>query len=284
LTARQALGKGLGALIPEKGASEAEGKKALQMCGIEEIHPSPFQPRKTFLDEALQELVDSIKEKGILQPLMVRRKGEGYELIAGERRWRAAQKAGLQKVAVLIRNIPQEQQLEISLIENLQREELNPIEIARAYQRLIDELNYTQQDVGDKVGKDRTSVANFLRLLKLPGEVQEGLKEGRISMGHARALLAIEAPEAQVKLCRKIIKRNLSVRDVERLVSKRKPSAAPLRRAKSDPNLEALQEDLLRFLGTKVDIAGNQKRGVIKIFYFSLDELNRICELIKGVN
>jgi ParB family chromosome partitioning protein len=279
---KKALGKGIKAFIPEEYGILKDEKYA--EIDIERLKPNPLQPRTKFDEKAIDELARSIKEAGVLQPILCVPEDEYFKILTGERRWRAAQKAGLQKVPVLIRNIPQEQQLEISLIENLQREELNPIEIARAYQRLIDELNYTQQDVGDKVGKDRTSVTNFLRLLKLPGEVQEGLKDGRISMGHARALLAVEVPEAQVKLCRKIIKKNLSVRDVERLVSKRKPSAAPLRRAKSDPNLEALQEDLLRFLGTKVDIAGNQKRGVIKIFYFSLDELNRIFELIKGVN
>jgi len=279
---KKALGKGIKAFIPEEyGILKNERYAELD---LDEIKPNPIQPRIKFDEKAIDELARSIKEAGVLQPILCVPEEGYYRILTGERRWRAAQKAGLRKVPVIIRNIPKEQQLEISLIENLQREELNPIEIANAYQRLIEELDYAQQDVADKVGKDRTSVTNFLRLLKLPEEVQESLKEGKISMGHARALLGVEIPEFQAELCRKIIQKNLSVREVERLVSKRKPTSAPPRKAESDPNLEALQEDLLKFLGTKVDITGSQKKGVIKIFYFSLDQLNRICDLIKGVN
>ncbi len=279
---KKALGKGIRAFIPEEyGILKDETYAEVD---IDEIKPNPLQPRMKFDEKAIDELAMSIKEAGVLQPILCVPEQGYYRILTGERRWRAARKAGLRRVPVILRNIPIEQQLEISLIENLQREELNSIEIATAYHKLTEELNYTQQDVADKVGKDRTSVTNFLRLLKLPEEVQESLKEGKISMGHARALLAIEIPEFQAELCRKIVQKNLSVREVERLVSKRKPTPGPPRRAKTDPNLEAVQEDLLRFLGTKVDIAGNQKKGVIRIFYFSLDELNTIYELIKGVN
>lgn len=279
---KKALGKGIKAFIPEEYGILKDEKYAEVEIG--ELKPNPLQPRMMFDERAIDELALSIKEAGVLQPILCVPEEGYFKILTGERRWRAAKKAGLRKVPVLIRNIPETQQLEISLIENLQREELNPVEIAHAYQRLIEELSYSQQDVGEKVGKDRTSVANYLRLLKLPEEVQESLKEGKISMGHARALLAVDIPELQVKLCRKIIKKSLSVRDVEKIVAgPRRPTAGPPK-AKPDPNLEALEEDLLKFLGTKVDIVGNYKNGVIKIFYFSLDELNRISELIKGVH
>lgn len=279
---KKALGKGIKAFIPEEYGILKDEKYA--EVEIELLRPNPLQPRMTFDEKAMEELARSIQEAGVLQPILCVPEEGYYKILTGERRWRAAQKAGLSRVPVLIRNIPEAQQLEISLIENLQREELNPIEIAHAYQRLIEDLKYTQQDVGDKVGKERSSVTNYLRLLKLPDEVQSSLKEGKISMGHARALLAVDIPEHQLKLCRKIIRKNLSVREVEKLVSGPKLSGDPPRKAKTDPNFQALQEDLLRFLGTKVDIVGNDKKGVIRIFYFSLDELNRVSELIKGVH
>jgi ParB family chromosome partitioning protein len=173
------LGKGLGALIPEKGIPEGEGKKALQQCGIEEVQPNPFQPRKAFSDEQLQELVDSIREKGILQPLLVRRKSDGYELIAGERRWRAAQRAGLREIPILVRDVSDSEMLEISLIENIQRENLNPIEEAEAYKRLMEQFHLTQEEISKKVGKDRTTIANMVRLLRLPPEIKLSLAEAR---------------------------------------------------------------------------------------------------------
>lgn len=276
---KKALGRGIQAFIPEEFGILKDESYAELNIGL--IKPNPLQPRMKFEEQAIDELAQSIREAGVLQPLVVVREGASYKILIGERRWRAAQRAGLNKIPVLIRNIPKEQQLEVSLVENLQREELNPIEIALAYRRLTDELGYTQEDVADKVGKDRASVANFLRLLKLPNAIQDGLQEGNLSMGHAKALLALEDSKMQLDFAKKIIHKGLSVRETEKIVAKfnRKPV---LRKAKSDPDLHAVEEELLKRLGTKVAIAGNPKKGVIKIYYFSLDELNRIYDLIKG--
>jgi len=276
---KKALGRGIQAFIPEEFGILKDESYAELDIGL--IKPNPLQPRMKFEEKAIDELAQSIRESGVLQPLVVVHEGASYKILIGERRWRAAQRAGLSKIPVLIRNIPKEQQLEISLVENLQREELNPIEIALAYRRLTDELGYTQEEVADKVGKDRASVANFLRLLKLPNALQEGLQDGNLSMGHAKALLALEDPKMQLDFAKKIIHKGLSVRETEKIVAKfnRKPVS---RKAKSDPNLHAVEEELLKRLGTKVAIAGNPKKGVIKIYYFSLDELNRIYDLIKG--
>lgn len=246
LEINQALCKGTHASIPEEIVVLTDEKYA--EIDIEQLKPNPLQPRMMFKDQSIDELGQSIKEAGVLQPILCVPDEGYYKILAGERRLRAAKKAGLRKVPVLIRNIPEEKQLEISLIENLQREELNPIEIAHAYQRLIEELRYTHEEVGDKVGKDRTSVTNYLRLLNLSEVVQENLKEGKISMGHARALLAVEIPKIQAKLCLKIVKRNLSVRDVEKLVSMRKPEAAHSEETKRAPDLGAPQEEPVGFL------------------------------------
>ena len=280
MTARQALGKGLGALIPEKGAPEAEGRKALQMCGIEEIQPNPFQPRKSFSVEPLQELVESIREKGILQPLLVRRKGDGYELIAGERRWRAAQRAGIREIPILVRDVSDSEMLEISLIENIQRENLNPIEEAEAYRRLMEQFHLTQEEISKKVGKDRTTVANTIRLLKLPLEVKQSLTEGKISMGHARAFLSLDGVEKQKALLKRLLLDGLSVRQIENLVKRlrTKSQSAPRR---SSPEWGSLVEELQRALGTKVRIVGQRRRGKIEIEYYSPEELDRIIDLLR---
>jgi ParB family transcriptional regulator, chromosome partitioning protein len=280
LTARQALGKGLGALIPEKGGPEAEGEKALLTCGIEEVQPNPFQPRKTFSDEQLQELVDSIREKGILQPLMVRRKGVGYELIAGERRWRAAQRAGMREIPILIRDVPDSEMLELSLIENIQRENLNPIEEGEAYKRLMEQFHLTQEEISKKVGKDRTTVANTVRLLKLPPEIKLSLAEGKITMGHARAFLSLDGADKQKLLWKRLLAGGLSVRQVENLV-KRLRTRNPSIPRRNNPEWSGLIEELQRVLGTKVRIAGNRKRGKIEIDFYSPDELDRILDLLK---
>jgi len=277
---KQALGKGIRAFIPEEYGI-LKGERYADM-DIELIKPNAFQPRIRFEEASINELAQSIKTTGILQPIVVVPEGSQYRIIVGERRWRAAQKAGLKRVPAIVRMIPREQQLEVSLIENLQREELNPLEIANAYQRLIQELDMTQQDVADKVGKDRTSVTNYLRLLKLPAEVQEKLASDKISMGHARALLALENPELQVSLTRQVVDKQLSVRDVERLIQKLKHHRPARTKRPGDADLEALQEDLLKILGTKVVLSGNKNKGTIKIFYFSLDELNRLYGHIKG--
>jgi ParB family chromosome partitioning protein len=279
---KKALGKGLKAFIPaEYGIYKEERYAEVE---IDQLKPNPLQPRMKFNQESIDELAQSMKETGVLQPIIVVPDEDYYKIIVGERRWRAAQKAGLNKVPVLIRHIPKEQQLEISLIENIHREELNPLEIALAYQKLIHELNYTQEEVAKKVGKDRTSVTNYLRLLKLPKEVQDQIVDGKISMGHARAIAALEEPKLQLYLNQQIIKKNLSVRDTEKLVKKFKGELPLKKKAVSDPDLMALQEELLKILGTKVSITGNRNRGIVRVYFFSLEELNRIYEKIKGVS
>jgi ParB family chromosome partitioning protein len=276
---KQALGKGIKAFIPEEYGILKE--ETFAELDIEKLKPHPMQPRMKFDEKGIDELAQSIKQAGVLQPIIVVPSETGYRILIGERRWRAAQKAGLQKVPVIIRNIPKDKQLEATLIENLQREDLNPIEIALSYKRLVEELNLTQEEIADKVGKDRASVANYIRLLKLPGEVQEEIRAGALSMGHAKALLPIEDIKTLLGLVKIITKRGLSVRETERMVAKLKKSPERKKNG-NDPNLAAVQENLLKALGAKVSISGNQKRGVIKIYYFSLEELNRINDLLKG--
>jgi ParB family chromosome partitioning protein len=276
---RKALGKGLKAFIPEEyGILKEERYADLE---IEQLKSNPLQPRLKFDKESIDELAQSIKESGVLQPVIVVAEGNYYRIVVGERRWRAAQKIGLRKIPSLIRSMPKAQQLEISLVENLQREDLNPLEIALAYQKLAQELGYTQQEIAEKVGKDRTSVANYLRLLNLPKEIQDNLAEGNISMGHARALIALEDPKLQISFSRQIIHKHLSVRDVERMVNRLKLPGPSQKRHASDPDLKALEEELVRLLATKVSISGSQKKGHIKIYYFSADDLDRIYEKIK---
>ncbi len=279
---KQALGKGLKAFLPEEyGILKEERFTELD---LDQIKPNPAQPRRRFDPSSLAELAASIKTTGVLQPVVVVPENGYYKIIVGERRWRAAQKAGLKKIPALIRNFTRIQQHEASLIENLQREDLNPIEIAQAYQKLIQDLHYTQQDLAEKVGKDRTSVANYLRLLKLPPEVQDMLRQGQLSMGHARALIPLEDPHLQISTARQISKNKLSVRAVEKLSLKLKASPPKPPRPAADPDLLSVQENLLRSLGSKVNISGNQSKGVIKIYYYSLDELNDIYDRIKGEN
>lgn len=275
---RKALGKGLKAFIPEEYGILREERYA--DLDIDLIQSNPYQPRIQFDEKSIDELAGSIKTSGVLQPVIVAPEGKMYRIIVGERRWRAAKKAGLRKIPVLIRLIDREKQLEVSLVENLQREELNPLEVALAYQKLIEEVKYTQQQIADIVGKDRASVSHYLRLLKLPKEIQDALVENKISMGHARALITVEDPELQKSICRQAIQRRLSVRDVERMTIKVKPKTEIQKI--QDPNLITLQEELLKLLGTKVSIQGNQNKGVIKIFYYSMGDLERIYELLKG--
>ncbi|MBM3294220.1 MAG: ParB/RepB/Spo0J family partition protein [Candidatus Aminicenantes bacterium] len=276
---KKALGRGIQAFIPEEYGILREER--LVEVEVDRLSPSPLQPRMKFDQQAIDELAQSIRETGILQPIVAVPEDGGYRILIGERRWRAARKAGLHKVPVLVRNIPKEQQLEVTLIENLQREELNPVEIARSFKRLVDELGYTQEEIADRVGKDRASVANYLRLLKLPPEILDFLGEERISMGHARALLSLEDPKVQVEAARKIVKSDLTVREVEDFAARQKKPVLR-RKAKLDPDLEAVQEDLIRRYGTKVAISGTAKKGEVKFYYFSLDELNRLYDLFKG--
>jgi ParB family transcriptional regulator, chromosome partitioning protein len=280
LAARQALGKGLGALIPDRPPAESEAKKNFFSCGIEEIQPNPLQPRKIFVEEPLQELVQSIREKGILQPLVVRRKGDKFELIAGERRWRAAQKAGIKEVPILVKDVSESELLELSLIENIQRENLNPLEEAEAYRGLMEQFSLTQEEISQKVGKDRTTVANALRLLRLPVEIKQSLAEGKITVGHARALLGLEVSEKQRQAWRKILAGELSVRQTENLIKRIRPknSAAA---GKAPSSWSPLAEELQRSLGTRVRIVGRGKRGRIEIEFYSPEELDRILELLR---
>jgi ParB family chromosome partitioning protein len=281
-TKRMALGKGLGALLPEFGQAEP---KALLYCGIEEIIPNRSQPRKLFDESKIQELAESIKEKGILEPLIVRRTDQGYELIVGERRWRAAQKAGLKEVPVLVKEIEGRESLEISLIENLQREDLNPMEAAEAFKHLIEEFNISQEDLSKRMGKDRTTITNTLRLLKLPLEVKNQLIQNRITSGHARAILSLEHKEKQKELCALIIKKGLSVRQAEAIAKrwseKPKKSVTPVKkRSDLESQLTSLQDSLRKYLGTKVHITQKDKKGKIEIEYYSHEDLERIVEAI----
>ncbi|HYA90496.1 MAG TPA: ParB/RepB/Spo0J family partition protein [Thermodesulfobacteriota bacterium] len=284
-TKRMALGKGLGALLPEFGQVEP---KTLLYCGIEEISPNRSQPRKRFDESKIEELADSIKEKGILEPLIVRRTDQGYELIVGERRWRAAQKAGLKEVPVLVKEVQGREALEISLIENLQREDLNPIEAAEAFKHLIEEFNISQEDVSKRMGKDRTTITNTLRLLRLPLEVRNQLLQDRITSGHARAILSLESKEKQKELCALIIKKGLSVREAEAIVKRwsvkpvKPPTSPGKKRGDLESQLSSLRDSLRKYLGTKVLITQKDKRGKIEIEYYSHDDLERIVQAILG--
>jgi ParB family chromosome partitioning protein len=283
-TKRMALGKGLGALLPEFGQAES---KVFLYCGIEEIIPNRSQPRKHFDESKLQELAESIKEKGILEPLIVRKTDQGYELIVGERRWRAAQKAGLKEVPVVVKEAEGREALEISLIENLQREDLNPIEAAEAFKHLIEEFKISQEDLSKRIGKDRTTIANTLRLLKLPIEIRNQLLQNRITSGHARAILSLESKEKQKELCALIIKKGLSVREAEALAKRwsekpKKSITAVKKKGDLESQLNSLQDSLRKYLGTKVQINQKGNRGKIEIEYYSNQDLERIVEAILG--
>lgn len=271
---KTALGKGLEALIPGKGREIIE-------IDIERIIPGREQPRKVFRDAPLKELAQSIKEKGVLQPVLVAREDSGaFRLIAGERRLRAAQLAGLRKVPAILREADPEDSLEIALIENLQREDLGPIEAAQAFKRLMKQFGLTQEKLAEKVGKERATVANYLRLLKLPEEIKNYLNEGTLSMGHARALLSVESPSGQLAAARKIVKSGLSVREAESLA--RKPQKPRAVKAKPDPQIASLEEKLKKSLATKVRIRHKGKGGWIEIEYYSLEELDRLLDILLG--
>ncbi len=290
------LGRGLASLIPRQtsdvpvagaGVRHDDGAshEIIAMVDIDRIQGNPYQPRADFDPAALDELMRSIKEKGVIQPITVRRNEGGYQLISGERRVRAARQAGLRQVpAYIIRVRSDEEMLELALIENLQREHLNPIEIAISYKRLIDECSYTQEEVAQKTGKDRTTVTNFLRLLRLPEPIQGAVRRGELSSGHARALLAIEDPVMLMSAFERTIARGLSVRDVERLVRDR--TASKRRRAQpaaggTSPSLESVEDRLRQALGTKVQVRRlRDGRGEIIIEYYSGDDLERILELL----
>jgi ParB family chromosome partitioning protein len=288
---RQALGRGLSALIPTaspspaafSAAPAAPEKRVFFLARIEDIHPSPEQPRKIFAEGALEELARSIRQEGVIQPLVVRerpRDAGGFYLIAGERRWRAAQRAGLHEVPVVVREASEARAFELALVENLQREDLNPIEEAEAYQHLQDAFAYTQEQIAERVGKDRTTVTNALRLLKLPPVVREMVQAGDLSMGHARALLGLEDAEAIERGARKVVSRALSVRLTEEMVRREKEGApAPVTPIKS-PSVRDLEERLTRALTMRVTVQdrGDGKGGKLEIRYASLDELDGLLD------
>lgn len=280
MTKRRALGKGLSALIPEAfGLEESEGRYFL--CPIEAIEPNPYQPRTDFSDPELEAMAQSMKEKGILTPLLVTRKGEGYQLIAGERRWRAAQRAGLDRVPVVVREASDNEYLELALLENIHRKDLNPVEEALAYKRMMDELGETQESLSRKVGKDRSSVANILRILSLPAGYQRDIVEGRLSAGHARVLAGIKNASEQNRLRDVIVSKGLSVRQAEELGRR---FAAKRAKPPKDPQeahyFSELADKMKRSLGTKVEILRRGRRGKVVIHFFSDEELDRLIQLL----
>ncbi len=294
---RNALGKGLGALIPgadETPANQITSEIAPSLMGqshrqiieisIDDIEPNPHQPRTEFDPKAVSELAQSIREKGIIQPVSVRRFGSGYQLIAGERRFRAARQAELTVVPAIVMDVGTDQEMmELSLIENIQRENLNPIEEARAYRMLIDECFLTQEEVAEHVGKDRSTVANTLRLLALASEVLDALQAGQISAGHARTLLGLDNADQQIALCQQIIAQGLSVRRTEALVKALKEGTTEKKfTPPKDPNLLFLEEDLQRYFGTAVNINRRGSRGKIEIEFYSNDDLDRVLELLRS--
>jgi ParB family chromosome partitioning protein len=283
---RPALGKGLSALIPD--APEPARSSPVD-ADIDRLAPNDFQPRAHVDDRRLRELAESIKANGIIQPIVVRRDGDRFQIIAGERRWRAARMAGLERVPVVVRDVaPGQAQslLEMALIENIQREDLNPIDEALAYQRLSDEFHMKQEDIAAAVGKDRASIANYVRLLKLPDEVRAEVASGRLSMGHARALLSLTGEAEQRRIARDVIAGSLSVRETESLVKKIVESGAPAREAAppkpADVHTRAAEDQLKLLLGTKVRIVRSGRRGRIEIDFVSEEELIRIYEQITG--
>ncbi|MFA5322479.1 MAG: ParB/RepB/Spo0J family partition protein [Smithella sp.] len=276
---KNVLGKGLGAIFPD--LLNDSDKKKRSSCGIEELRPNRYQPRQTFNDDRQKDLIASIKSSGIIQPIIVRKAGDGYEIIAGERRWRAAQAAGLKDVPIVIREATDMEAAEISLIENIQREELNPLEEADAYVTLIEKFNLSQEDISLRVGKDRSTIANTIRLLKLPAQVKTALMEKIISAGHARCLLACPSTEGQIAALHLILKNDLNVRKTERLIQQIKTRPAEQKQAaKKDRFLNDLENVLSAKLLAKVQINGSAKKGLIEIRYTSMDELNRLSGLI----
>jgi ParB family transcriptional regulator, chromosome partitioning protein len=280
------LGKGLSALIPDRtlDAPKSDGKtEGVLFLKTSQVKYNSNQPRTNYDDAKLEELKLSIREKGVLQPILVRKQGLQYEVIAGERRLRAAQALNLSEIPVIVKDVNDQEALVIALIENIQREELNPIEEAQAFRKLIEEFHYTQDQVAQAVGKDRSTISNLLRVLKLSQEIQKSIYNGQISMGHARALLSIESLVDQKKLFDQTIKKSFSVRELENMVKSINQTGARQGKAKGAVNYEllALEEDLQRALGTKVRLVAQKKRGKIIIEYYSLSDLDRIITQIK---
>lgn len=272
------LGRGLGALLSSPGPASSAEPTTLELP-IDAITPNPKQPRKSFDDKALWDLSESLKQSGLLQPVVVRRVGEGYQLVVGERRWRAAKMAGIERIPAIVREASDAQSLELALVENLLREDLNPMEEAEAYQRLLAEFAWTQEDLARRVARDRSSIANCLRLLKLPDVIQADLRSGRLTMGHARALLSLDSPAEQLRLREEILTHSWSVRATEQGVQAKRtqPTRRVLRRS---AELAAVEDALRVALATRVRIVGNERAGRIEVSYSSREELDRLAELI----
>ena len=282
MNAKHGLGRGLGALLSSSPAPAVETEASgVQELPIDSIVANPRQPRKAFDDKALHDLSESLKRSGVLQPVVVRRHGQQFEIVVGERRWRAAKMAGLTYIPAVVREATDAETLELALVENLLREDLNPMEEAEAYQRLLTEFAWTQDELGQRVGKDRSSVANFLRLLKLPELIQADLRAGRLTMGHARALLSLASPAEQLKLREEILAHSWSVRATEEGVQ-RKQRQAPRRAGRRSADLAALEDSLRETLATRVRLVGSERAGRIEITYTSAEDLERLTELITG--
>ena len=282
---RKALGKGINALIPdfEIGTASTGAQDGLQELMIDEIVTNRYQPRKIFKEEALQDLADSIRENGVIQPIVVQKKEDKYELICGERRWRSAQKAGLKKIPVVVREATNTESLQIALIENIHRQDLNPIEEAQAYQQLVEEFGLTQESVAQRVGKKRATVANYLRLLKLSRPIQEDLISGELTMGHARALLALENAQDMETVRREITKKAMNVRQVESFIQKlknRDQTRSPKKQVQKDIYIKEMENVLQRHFGTTVEIEPAAKGGKLSIHYYSNDDLSRIHDMM----
>jgi ParB family transcriptional regulator, chromosome partitioning protein len=288
-TPRRALGKGLSALLPTRPTPQPatdlpHSGEEVALLAIDAIDPNPLQPRRIFHHDRIEELAQSIRANGIIQPLVVRRRAERYQLVAGERRWRAAKIAGVERVPAVIQDIADDRLLEITLIENIQREDLNPIETAQAFDRLCRELQLSHEEVGNRTGKDRSTITNLIRLLQLPSDLQQLIGEKRLSAGHARCLLTLPTPELQRQVAEKAIAQGWNVRQTERLTQKlledRKPKSVD---QVQDPNVKAAIEELERVLGTKVRIVERaRQKGRIEIDYYSTDDLDRIYSTIVG--
>ena len=285
---RKALGRGLSALIPDvpepevgRVATADETPGPPNELPIEALEPNPFQPRLVIDPARLDELTASVRESGVIQPILVRRHGERYQIVAGERRWRAAQAAGLTTVPVTLREIPDDRLLELAIVENIQRHELTALEEAQGFQRLQEEFGFTQEDIARRVGRERSTIANTLRLLKLPRELRDLVSQGRLDAGHGRALLALEHEQDQLELGREAARKGLSVREVERRVAlMRAPRPENAGGPKNDANTRAAEERLRAALGTRVEIARRGKGGQIRVVYSNEGELNRIYELL----
>ncbi|MDI3476501.1 MAG: ParB family transcriptional regulator, chromosome partitioning protein [Thermoanaerobacterium sp.] len=276
LNNKRGLGRGLQALIPD---IDEENTKGVENIKISDIEPNQFQPRKHFDDESLKELSDSIKEHGIIQPIIVRKINFGYQIVAGERRWRAAKLAGLKEIPAIVKDFDDQKVMEIALIENLQREDLNPIDEAKAYKSLMEQFNLTQEEISKRVGKSRSAIANSIRLLNLDENVQNMLMEGKITTGHAKVILALQDADKQNIIANKIVDKNLNVRETENLI---KEVASPKRKKRqvNDIYIKEIEDNFCRFFGTKVKIIPGKNKGKIMIEYYGEEDLSRLTDLI----